>query len=253
MTIPPEQIPKPAASGLTPEAEEALRQQGIPVEEGDTGSAAGNGIPEPQFDWDTPTFAGPEDGDIVDAELVDEPDEPRASRIRTSLASDKDRDTNRQAKSGPPDVDEWLGFFSRVVLKSTCNWYLEIAFRGIDEDRLSEREVARIAMTDDERAAIARPFAELSVKSKFMKKHGRMIVASGDSFYALVILGSWFSRVNRIASKYRAPKGPRSVPVSRVASNGNSGPGSQGGGIPQGANGGRIPDGPFTVYNPGGS
>lgn len=197
------------------------------------------------------TDADPEDdniGDIVDAEIVADPPEaieaPSKSRTRSK------RDTvppSRTAKAGPPTLDEWQQFFGRVVLRTACDWYITWAFRGVDEDDLSDREVERIAMSDDERDRIAVPFAELSNKSKFMRKHGRLVVSSGDSFYALVALGAWASRVNRIAAKHK-PK----IVQGKAQANGSGGT-SQANGAPfaEGANGGRIPNGPFRVFGPG--
>lgn len=187
------------------------------------------------------------DGSIIDAEIVE--DEPvlaekpkRARRERTP------KPPPREAKSGPPSLDEWTGFFSRVVLKVTTEYYISYAFRGIDEDRLTDREVERLAMTDDERALIATPFAELSNKSKFMRKHGRMIVASGDAFNAAVVFGVWASRVNRIAAKYRPPQ-PK---VVKGTVNGSSGQGTaQATGTAQGTGGGRFPDGFYGPIFPG--
>lgn len=197
--------------------------------------------------------------DIVDAEIVDEgeSDTPsanertRRSRTRrvsagsTGEAPPGNPRTPREAKSGPPSLDEWQGFFSRVVLRVIVEWYLTVAFRGIDEDALSEKEVDKLALSDDERALIAVPFSELAHKSKFMRKHGRTIVASGDAVNAVIVLAAWASRVNRIAAKYR-PRQPRS---RTVINNGSSGQGTpEANGETTGATGGRIPNGAFTIF-----
>lgn len=114
----------------------------------------------------------------------------------------------RESKTGIPNLDEWMHFFSRVVIRMAMNFYIDLAFRNIDEDMLSDREIERIRMTDAERDRIARPFAELAYKNKWTRKHGRSIIASADSIDAIVQLGMWYSRVSRIAAKYRgdAPK-----------------------------------------------
>lgn len=154
----------------------------------------------------------------------------------------------RGAKPGIPSIDEWMDFFSRIVLRVACDWYIEWAFRGVDENHLTDREIQRIQMTDEERQRIAVPFAEISHKSKFMRKHGRTIVASGGAFDAIVAIGTWTSRVNRIARKHK----PNVVP-GRVTPNertGKSEPSPDGNGY-SGANGGRIVDG-VTIINPGG-
>jgi hypothetical protein len=141
-----------------------------------------------------------------------------------------------------------MDFFSRIVIRVACDWYIEWAFRGVDENRLTDREIARIQLSDEERKRIAVPFAELSHKSKFMRKHGRTIVASGGLFDAIIALGTWTSRVNRIARKYKTVTMPgRVVPNERAGQDqsAENGPGYAG------ANGGRIVDG-VTIINPGG-
>lgn len=193
---------------------------------------------------------GPQDpGEIIEAEIVDEgdtetpPRERRRSRSRSEAPHRSEKATStarvpRDAKAGPPTLDEWQNFFSRVVLRLVVEWYISYAFRGIDEDVLTERELDRLAMTDDERQLISVPIAELSHKSKIMRKHGRMIVASGDAINSLVVLAAWASRVNRIAAKHR-PK----VRKGTVINNGSSGQSTGEAASPQaGANGGRIPE-----------
>jgi hypothetical protein len=242
----PEEIPPPPSHGITPEAAEAL---GIPQQD-DTSSESGSALFEP---WEIPDF--PEmtgvisDGDVVDAEVVadDSPVQPPpAERARRGRHSAPQAEA-REPKSGPPSIDEWSRFFSRVVLRVTCDFYLDYAFRGIDDDLISERDVERMAMTADERKTIATPFAEISNKSKFMRKHGRLIVASGDMFNAVAMMGAWASRVSRIAAKYK----PRVNRPQNVRL--NSERGRQGQESPEpaftanghGTGGGRLPDG-FT-------
>lgn len=200
------------------------------------------------------------DSIVFDAELLeDEPEgkekprerAPRGSRRASSRGEERDTAPGRaarDAKAGPPSLDEWLGFFSSVVLRLVVNWYLNYAFRGVDEDALSDREVERLAMTDEERQTIAVPFAELSHKSKFMRRHGRTIVASGDAFNAVIVLGMWMGRVNRIAARHR-PK----VQKGQANVNGSSGQSTpQGAGTPFGATGGRFPAGfEGPVWGPG--
>lgn len=182
------------------------------------------------------------------------PSRTRSSRLSRTTRKEKEDDKSeaRDPKSGPPSLDEWANFFGKIVLRVACQWYISYAFRGIDEDAISERDVERLVMTDDERRLIATPLAELSHKSKFMRKHGRMIVASGDAFNAMVVLGAYMSRVNRIAAKYK----PRN-PTIRVNMNGrNNEPSGQseaegnGTAYPEGTTGGRIPNG-YPVWNSG--
>lgn len=153
----------------------------------------------------------------------------------------------REAKAGIPTLDEWMDFWSRIVLRVACDWYIEWAFRGVDESVLSDREIQRVQMTDAERQRIAVPIAELSHKSKLMRKHGRAIVASGGVFDAIVALGTWTSRVNRIARKYK-PKVVRGTVVNDRSRQDQSATSASG---YAGANGGRVNDG-ITIVNPGG-
>lgn len=205
---------------------------------------------EQQLGDDTSSELGADDNtnEIIDAIIV--PDQPEAidpPATGRGRSKSKEPAGPRAAKAGPPSLEEWQHFFGRVVLRVTCDWYISWAFRGVDEDELSERELERLVMSDDERSQIAVPFAELSNKSKFMRKHGRLVVSSGDSFYALVALGAWFSRVNRIANRHK-PK----VVQGKAQANGSSRPATPGGeGFSEGANGGRVPNGPFRVFGPG--
>lgn len=193
------------------------------------------------------TFAAMATGDVIDAEIVSEEPPPTARGGRSRSRTTEEPRIPRDAKTGPPSIDEWTGFFSRVVLRAVCDFYINAAFRGIDEESLSDRELERLAMTDDERKLIVVPFAELSNKSKFMRKHGRMIVASGDAVNSVIVLGAWMTRVNRIAAKYR-PKQARNVRI-----NGSSGPGTPSAtqtannGHFHGTSGGHVADG-FPIF-----
>jgi hypothetical protein len=218
--------------GLTPEAREALNQ----MRDQPIVTASEDEEAETEFAFDAPIgaplFDEHETGDTIgDSRLKTEPKEPPPPR---------------DAKPGIPSLDEWMDFFSRIVLRVACDWYIEWAFRGVDEQTLTDREIERVQLTHEERQRIAVPLAELSHKSKLMRRHGRTIVASGGVFDAIVALGTWTSRVNRIARKHK----PRVV-AGRVANErtGQSEPPSDGGGY-AGANGGRIVDG-VTIINPG--
>jgi hypothetical protein len=177
----------------------------------------------------------------VDFETGSDIDE---SRLRTKAEPPPPA---REAKASIPSIDEWMDFFSRIVLRVSCDWYIEWAFRGVDENSLTDREVDRVQMTDEERKRIATPFAEFSHKSKFMRKHGRTIVASGGMFDAIVAIGTWTSRVNRIARKHK----PQTVQGKVVINDGSgsSQPPPSAGGY-TGANGGRV--GEWPIHNPGG-
>jgi hypothetical protein len=154
----------------------------------------------------------------------------------------------RDAKPGVPSLDEWVDFFSRIFLRVVCDWYISFAFRGVDENLLTDREVDRLQLSDDERKRIATPLAEISHKSKLMRKHGRTIVASGGAFDAIIAFGMWASRVNRISRKYKPQQ-----PLQGRVFNGRSGQNAPQAGPngPEGANGGRV-GADWTIVNPGG-
>jgi len=148
------------------------------------------------FTWfDTP-------GDIVDGEIVDE------NTVKSRLKSSDDAtDEAVKASAGPPKLDEWMDFFGRVLIRGATDFYIHLAFDGIDEELLTPREVERIKLSKVERERIAKPFAELANKSKLTRKHGRKIIALTGSIDSVIQLGMWISRVNRIAAKYRAITG----------------------------------------------
>jgi hypothetical protein len=267
---------RPKTVGVTPEAAEALKAQGMTIDPHDIVSD----VPDHEITIDDiedpfPALgeyiglsASPDEvtstGDTIDAELAGNegdgagaygaPDSaPAPSRQRRAISAlhtgpNWEKGEPREATTKPPTLDEWTSFFGKVVIKIACDWYLSFAFRGIDEDMVSDRDLERLALDDDERKLIAVPLAELSNKSKFMRKHGRSLVAGGDSFYALVVLGKWMSRVNRIASKYR-PKQPK-VRVHGMGNNGNSGQSSaqaNGTAYSTGTGNGRVPNG-YPIY-----
>lgn len=139
--------------------------------------------------------------EIVDAVIVDDPnDKPQPS---SPLKGDRPAISDRPAKGGIPDVNEWMSFWSGTAIRLLTDFYIELAFSGVDEEIISPGDYQRIKLKIDERNRIARPFAEFSHKSKFMRKHGRAIIASGESIDAILMLGMWFARVNRIAWKYK--------------------------------------------------
>jgi hypothetical protein len=219
---------RPPGTGLTEEAKEALNLSDpeIPFPE--------DLAEEPADYGDAPEDVEAETGPPLFTERTGEYIEGR--RLRTkALPTPEPRD----ASKGIPSIDEWMDFFSRIVLRVLCDWYIFWAFRGIEEEWLTDREVDRLQLTDEERQRISVPLAELSNKSKVMRKHGRTIVASGGAFDALLTLGTWASRVNRIAGKYRK----RILKGETVVGTGSD---AQEGSAPNG----RI--GEWTIYNPGG-
>jgi len=218
---------RPPGSGLTEEAKEALNLSEPPIP-----------YPEDLTDYEgaeeEPPDVAAETGPPLFTERTGEYIEGRRLRTR-ELPTPEPRD----ASKGIPSLDEWMDFFSRIALRVLCDWYISFAFRGIDEEWLSDREIDRLQLSDEERKRIAVPLAELSNKSKVMRKYGRTIVASGGAFDALIALGTWASRVNRVANKYRK----RIVKGERVVSTGSD---AQEGS----ANGASAF--PWTIINPGG-
>lgn len=259
---------KPPTVGITPEAAEALALQGITppsddidlAEDSSTqllieGTVISDGtlpelfVGEAEF---VPSGEPDESGDAgetIDAAIAVEPkvtktddDEPLNKgfgRRRRKNAS--------EPKSTPPNVDEWMDFFSRIVIRFLTEWYVDMLFRDIDDDKVSDTDAAKLLLTEEERDTIARPFAEYANKNPFMRKHGRQIVAFADSFESMVMLGRWYMRVNRLARKYRPKK--QDVPA-RVHINGSNN-GHNGQSAPSAASG-TYPEG-FPIFNPGGS
>lgn len=151
-------------------------------------------------------------------------------------------------KTSPPNGDEWLDFFSRIVLRIGTDLYVDFAFRGIDENAVSDKDIERIKIRKEERDSIARPFAEFATKNKTMRKHGRQVIALTDSIESLMSLGIWMRRVNRIAKRYRPEKSKRpQVRIRENQQNGNIGSPT---GSPAEANGAGAG---FTIVNPGAS
>lgn len=153
------------------------------------------------FGWfDTTPSAPGSEGDIIDGVIVDDEKPEPQSRLKSG---GRGRMLDRDPKSGQPALSEWMDFFGRIIIRGLTDFYIDVAFRNIDEDLLSDREVERIHLRPEERERMARPFAELACKLKVTKKHGRAIIASGESIDAVLQLGMWITRVNRIAAKYR--------------------------------------------------
>lgn len=149
----------------------------------------------------------------VTVEGVESPEEPTTAntkelpKARTRLKSEAKLSDLSTARTGIPTIDEWMDFFSRVVLRVGTDWLVDWTFRGIDEELLSEREVEKIRLLPEERDRIAKPFAELAYKNRFTRKHGREIIATAGSIDAFLQLALWYSRINRIALKYRRMSG----------------------------------------------
>jgi hypothetical protein len=193
---------------------------------------------EPLFD-----IPSPEDVFTGEPEYIS-PEPSPGNVIDSNLSrADPEKPEKDTPAAGVPNLDEWMDLFSRVVLRTLCDFYVDFAFRGIDEDAVSPGDVQKLKLTQDERQEIAAPLASYANKSKIMRKHGRMIIAGADSVDALIILGIWMARVQRIAKKYRPVK-------IRKQSNGNVPPGANGASA-NGHSEGVVPPEQIRIWNPG--
>ena len=172
---------------------------------------------------DYPDFGYIAPGENADGSPAPEP------KTKTVAARPNTADDDK-ARSGAPTLDEWEKLFSKFIIRAATEWYLDFAFRNISEEELSAREIERLSLTDEERKRICVPFAELSNKSKFMRKHGRFIVSGAESIDSGMTLVFWFNRVNRIASKHRPPTGKARKESKNNVSSGQSTPESNGSG-----------------------
>lgn len=146
--------------------------------------------------------ASPEQPDIEDRK------EAFKSRLKSGWTPPTEKVANLPARgAGVPTIDEWLDFFSRIVVATLTDFAIEMAFRGVDEELLSDREIQSIKLAPDERDRIAKPFAEFAHRNKFTRKHGREIIAAAGSIDAVLQLGLWYTRMTRIAMKYRQMSG----------------------------------------------
>lgn len=123
----------------------------------------------------------------------------KSRRIRAGYIP-PDPNASTDPSKGIPSLDEWMDFFSRVLIRLATDFYIDFAFRGVDENLLTDREIQSIKLGAEERDRIAKPFAEFANKNKFTRRHGREILATAGSIDAILQLGIWFSRVTRIAN-----------------------------------------------------
>lgn len=143
------------------------------------------------------------DSEPVDAIIVDDPDDAEKAKSRLKTGYQPPASEEVVLSSGPPKLGEWMDFFSRVLIGTATDFAIEMAFRGVDEDLLSDREVDTIKLDREERDRIARPLAEFAYKNKYTRKHGREIIALSGSIDAILQLGIWYTRMTRIAMKYK--------------------------------------------------
>jgi hypothetical protein len=160
-----------------------------------------------------------------------------------------DRLTPPEAKTGPPSINDWQDFFGRFVIKGIVNGYIALQL-GDMLDELTPAESKAIFLSKEDMTELAAPLATLSHKSSFMRKHGRFIISTADSYESVVTLLFWMRRVNRIASKHRKAKQP-AQPIPGLANSGrNNNAESHGSDRGQGEQLNGQPVG-IGVYNPG--
>jgi hypothetical protein len=115
---------------------------------------------------------------------------------------------------------EWQDFIGGTVLRLLTEGYLQVVlFKDIDESLLTERERDLIRLSRDDLKDMAAPMAGFANKSKIARKHGRAIIAAGDSYESLIDLLVWARRVNKIAKKYR-PAAKQKPVKGKVEDNG---------------------------------
>ena len=146
---------------------------------------------------DEPELHEPEDTS-GDAAFIP-PSEPKERLIDKP---DKVENDQGKAKTGPPTAAEWQDFLGRTVLRFMTDAYLTLALRDI-EHLLTDREREQIRLSKEDLKELAAPMAELANKSPFMRKRGRMLVASADSVESVWTLVFWMRRVQRIAKRHR--------------------------------------------------
>jgi len=134
--------------------------------------------------------------------IIDVPDIDDAPTPLREVAAKPEKTATAEPKSGPPSLNEWQDFFGRIVVKLLVDFYLFVVLGDIIDD-LSQAELKAILLSEEDLKEVAAPLAELANKSSFMRKHGRLLVASADSFESVMTLVLWMRRVNRIAKKHR--------------------------------------------------
>lgn len=161
------------------------------------GSGAGIVKPEDKAQAESAAFL---DGDFAEPEqlAVDSP------AIADPPLFAPEKPTKTEPKSGPPTLGEWQSFFGRIVVRGLTQAYIAMMLRDVE---LSPREETSIMLEPDDLKEIAAPFAEFANKNKTMRKHGRQIISFADSWEALLALGIWMRRVNKISRKHRPRQG----------------------------------------------
>jgi hypothetical protein len=93
-------------------------------------------------------------------------------------------------------------------MRTALEGYVTLMLRDIE---LSEAEEKSIELDKDDLKEMSAPLASYASKTKWGRKHGREIIAAADSYEALVALGIWMRRVNKIARRHRGEKPPKGI------------------------------------------
>lgn len=152
-----------------------------------------------------------------------EPPKPQKPAEKKPLIGTPKNVPSASATKAPPSVDEWQKFFAKIVIRGITSGYLWMVLRDIEEE-LTPAEREMITLQPDELMELAAPFASFSVKSKFLQKHGRSIVAFADSYESFIGLWFWMRRVNKIAKRHRKAAPVPGYVVQEETSNGFAGP-----------------------------
>ena len=152
--------------------------------------------------------------------------------------------SKEEPKTGAPSVAEWQDFLGRVVIRGMTNAYLILA---IGEADLSPAEFESIKLTPEDLNEMSAPLASLANKSKLARKHGRLIISTGDSWEAVLAMFMWVRQVNRISRKHRKQRQARPVQGTVIGQGENLN-----GDFGQDDGAGADFSGPgFNIYNPG--
>jgi hypothetical protein len=138
--------------------------------------------------------------------ITDDKPPPRESRQTRVIPPPKSPKSDRipPPKIRAPDFSEWHDYLGNFAIKWVTRGYIAFVFRGVDRyELLSPQDNEALELDDEQLSDIAKPIAHLADRSKLGKKYGRVIIDSSDGIVAMIQLGMWGSRVNRIAKKYR--------------------------------------------------
>jgi hypothetical protein len=181
-------------------------------------------------------------------EAEDEPSLSSEPLSAAPIVEKPERLSEPEAKAGPPSLNEWQDFFGRFVIKLLVDAYLYLILGDLI-DELTPQEAKQIQLSKEDMQDLAAPLASMSNKSRFMKKHGRTIIAAADSYESIITLLMWMRRVNRIAKRHRKMKQPQTMNVQPIRTEDGVSNEVVDGHNPGQVNGTEFPG--FSVFNPG--